>query len=207
MFSERRIKTLTLLGLIAVLILFFWGNHPSQNYVYSEASGLKAAEYVPTVSGMEYQQNDSVLNLLGLSFDEIRNQLGKPDKRGFSNLHGPHNYMSYELAEGPVLFCSPDGIDHKVAVSIILSGEHDVLGVKVGMTFLEIIDILGEPDFGPEPGMENRYYLDYHIGEYTSGAPQILISFSAEKIDSPTDDVFLKWEAFSQFKYLENVIH
>ncbi len=48
---------------------------------------------------------------------------------------------------------------------IILGLGQEVLGAKVGMLFSEIKEILGEPAFGPELGMDNLYYMDYFFGE------------------------------------------
>ncbi len=63
------------------------------------------------------------------------------------------------------------------------------------MLFSEIKDILGAPDFGPELGMDNLYYMDYFFGE-TNNMPEVYISFSSDRINGSTNDVFIKWEAF-----------
>lgn len=64
------------------------------------------------------------------------------------------------------------------------------------MDFPEIIAILGEPDFGPEPGVDNQYYMDYYWGELNDQLPEYLISFTADAIDTPTRDIFIKWEGY-----------
>jgi hypothetical protein len=68
------------------------------------------------------------------------------------------------------------------------------------MTFPEIIDILGAPAFGPEFGMDNKYYMDYYFGEINHEMPEVFISFSAVAVNGPTDDVFIKWEAYEYDK-------
>jgi len=205
MFSKWSLRSIFIL-LPLILILFLWGNH-SSNYTYSEASDPEEAVYALVLASSGSSKNYSALDFLGLSFKEVQSLLGEPDTEGFSYLLGPHNYIEYDLVAGPVLFCSPSGIENKLAVSILLGGEHEVLGARVGMSFAEIRSIIGEPDFGPELGIDNRHYMDYHIGESSSGTPQILISFSAESINGPTKDVFLKWEAFNQYEYREPIVH
>jgi hypothetical protein len=144
---------------------------------------------------LEIFEKDPVMNLLGKSFDEIRQVLGEPDEQGHSAWLGPHNYILYQNREGVIRFCSPESLD-MIAISIILGPGQEVLGAKVGMLFPEIIDVLGTPDFGPELGMDNLYYMDYFFGELIHQTPEVFISFSAVGINSPTDDVFIKWAAF-----------
>lgn len=133
--------------------------------------------------------NDSAINLLGKSFDEIKQVLGTAEVEGYSELFGPHYYILFQNKEGLLRFCSPEPMENKVAVSVILGPGQEVLGAEVGMLFSEIENILGPPDFGPELGMDDLFYMDYFIGEN-------LISFSAEDINGSTKDAFLKWEGF-----------
>ncbi len=141
-------------------------------------------------------EKDPVLNLLGRSFDEIKQVLGEPDEQGYSDWLGPHSYILYRHKEGVIQFFSPESIDNEIAVSIILGLGQEVLGAKVGMRFPEIIDILEAPDFGPEIGMDNLYYMDYFGEEINDQIPEVFISFVAVSMNSPTDHVFIKWEAF-----------
>ena len=147
---------------------------------------------------LDIAEKDPVLKLLGKSFDEIKQLKGKPDEEGYSERLGPHNYILYRQEEGFIRVGSPEplDLDNKIAASIILGPGQEVLGAKAGMLFAEIKDILGEPDFGPEHGMDNLYYMNYYFGEMNDGIPEVYISFSAACVNSPTDVVFIKWEAF-----------
>ncbi len=140
---------------------------------------------------------DPVLSLLGNNFSEIKELFGEPADEGSSSWHGPHNYISYELNEGTIRFNSPLGLENNLAVSITVSGNHKILCAGIGMTFAEVSEILGEPSFGPAQGMNNLYFMDYFFGSTNYQTPEILISFSAETIDGPTVDAFIKWEAFN----------
>ena len=179
-----------------------------RNDLIKSAENIIAAEGCEYIKGPEYSNTqkaedlkgpaglnveDPVIDYLGKSFDEIKQVLGKPDEQGQSNLYGPHYYMLYKQKEGKIRFGAPKKED-KIVISITLGKGQEVLETKVGMTFPEIKDTLEEPDFGPEPGMGNLYYMDYFWGETKSQIPKILVSFSAESSTSPTNQVFIKWE-------------
>ena len=146
--------------------------------------------------GLQMINKDPLMNLLGKSFDEIIQVLGEPDEQGYSEWHGPHYYILFQHKKGTVRFCSPKSIEKKIAVSIILRPDQKVLGAEGVLLFAEIIDILGAPDLGPELGMDNLYYMDYFFGETNHQIPEVFISFSADRINGYTNDVFIKWEAF-----------
>ena len=137
-------------------------------------------------------ERDPVRDFLGKSFAKIKEVMGDPDEQGYSDWSGPHNYMLYNHKDGTIIFNSPADMDNKKAVNIILGEGQEFLGVKVGMTFEEIKDVLGIPDFGPKPGMDNLYYMDYHFGGKIDEVPKVSISFSADTIDGETRDVFIK---------------
>lgn len=152
-----------------------------------EATEISTVEMIKIDKSMMIE--DTVMNLLGKSFYEIKQVLGKPDEEGYSELFGPHYYILFQQKKGFLQFCSPEPLENKVAVSVILGLGQEVLGVKVGMVFTEIKDILGPPDFGPELGMDNLFYMDYFIGE-------AYLSFSADSINGSTKDAFVKLEDF-----------
>jgi len=150
-------------------------------------------------------ENDPVMILLGNKFDEIKQVLGEPAEQGSSSWLGPHNYILYQSEGGYIRFSSPEGLDDKKAISIIMGPGQKIYGARVGMPFSEIMAILGTPDRGPEPGINGLYYLEYYLGEFKNQdqTPEIFISFSAVDINGPTQDAFIKWEAF---KYGETKI-
>ena len=193
-------KSALLYLLILMMPLFLVGSQEVGQTVYSLQQGVDdpVLERVGITERplLNMATEDPVLGLLGKSFDEIKQLKGEPDEEGYSEWLGPHNYILFRKEEGSIRFCSPELLDVKIAVSILLGPGQEVLGAKVGMLFAEIKDILGEPDFGPEPGMDNLYYMIYDFGEITDGMPEAFISFSAVCIDCPTQEVLIKWEAF-----------
>ncbi len=205
MISHKLFRPLTLFMLLIFILLLLllsqaWGktNHVRQREIKTvgQISSLN-----PERPALDLDlQGDPALNFLGNSFAEIKELLGEPQEHGYSNWHGPHNYMIYNFEKGPIRFCSPFDVRDKVAVSIFIGAEQEILGAKVGMTFAEIQDILGDPDFGPELGMGDLFYMDYFFGATNNQMPEVFISFSADAINSPTHDAFIKWEAFEYDK-------
>jgi len=57
-------------------------------------------------------------------------------------------------------------------------------------------DILGEPDFGPEIGIDDPYYLYCLEGEINLLNTRSLISFVAVSMKPPPAHVFIKCAAF-----------
>jgi hypothetical protein len=197
MFTGKILKLLSFnIAITAALLIILSGVQSRSNPVYSEEPGLINIKECSDSADMELLQCDPVLTLLGKSFSEVKEILGEPQEEGFSTWNGPHNYMLFELEEGSIRFCSPLGLGNNYAVSIVAGREQEILGARVGMSFSEIESILGEPDFGPEPGIGNMYYMDYYFGITDNQAPQYFISFYAADINSPTLDVFIKWEAY-----------
>ena len=138
---------------------------------------------------------DPVMSLLGQDLDEIERLLGSPDEQGYDDWRGPHYYTTFHHEKGAMRIFFPEDIENRFAVSIILGPGRQVLGVKVGMSFEEIETMLGAPDFGPERGMDDLYYIDYYFGEVLDdGMPEVFVSFSAPDLDSPTDEAFIKRE-------------
>jgi hypothetical protein len=182
-----------LLLLVILILPFILVAH--QAVVRPRDDHLHKMEYIGNpVSNMF--KKDPVMSLLGKSFLEIEQVLGVPDEQGYSGWLGPHRYILYRYEEGFIQFCSPELMENEVAVSIILGPGQEVLGAKVGMRFPEITGILGEPDFGPEIGMDNLYFMDYFWGEINDQISDVFIYFVAVSMNSPTDHVFIKWEAF-----------
>jgi hypothetical protein len=182
----------SLLLLIIILPFVLFGCQALVNLEYYHQKEAESMEN--SISAMF--EKDPVLSLLGKSFLEIRQVLGEPDEQGYSDWLGPHHYILYRYEEGFIQFCSPELIKNEIAVSIILGPGQEVLGARVGMRFPEIAGILGSPDFGPEIGMDNFYYVDYFWEEINDQIQKVFISFIAVNTDSPTDHVFIKWESF-----------
>ena len=189
--------------LISVFILSFilMGYQRVVNPEYSNGQKVERIG----IPGQDMFSNDPVMNLLGKSFDEIKQVLGEPDEQGYSQLLGQHHYILFQQKQGAVQFSSPVPIKNKIAVSIILGPGQEVLGVKVGMLFSEIKDILGTPNFDSELGMDNLYYMDYYFGETKNQIPEVFLSFSANAINGPTQEAFIKWDGFeyNQIKILQ----
>ncbi|MFO7941605.1 MAG: hypothetical protein R6U92_03045, partial [Bacillota bacterium] len=157
-------------------------------------------------SPLDISPEDPIPGLLGKSLGEIEQAMGRPDDSGHSDQFGPHYYILFQSEEGSIRFSSPQPVGDLaspesvedpqdfVAESVLLEPGREVMGVEVGAHFSEIIGKLGEPDFGPESGLNGLYHIDYLIEDPRREDSQILVSFSAESPDSPTLDCFVKLE-------------
>ncbi len=140
-------------------------------------------------------EDDPVIRMLGMRFEEVERTLGQPDDEGYEEaVFGPHNYLHYRTKEGDIRFASPASVEDPIVNSIIMGSGGEIGGVRVGMTFEEIVSRWGPPTSDPQLGMNDTYYMDYFFGETESGAPDIVISFSAKCRSCPTQDVFIKRE-------------
>jgi len=190
MFSFKRLPYLFLI--ILILIFALLGFRAVEKPLFAQFQKTENSG-IPVPDRFE---NDPVVQLIGKSFDDIKQQLGEPHEYGASNWLGPHNYILYHYKDGYIHFGSPGSEENSIATSIIIGPGQEVLGARVGMDFQEIVAILGEPDFGPELGLDNQYYMGYHWGELSDQVPEYYISFTADNIDAPTRDIFIKWEGY-----------
>jgi hypothetical protein len=186
-------KGVLLVSLFLLILTMMYGYDQGESHTDFK---LQEVQTMEIATPDRFKIDDPVINLLGKEFHEIKQVLGKPDEEGHSELFGPHYYILFKHKEGFIHFCSSEAIENKVADSIILGLGQEVLGVKVGMFFPEIKNILGPPDFGPELGMDNLFYMDYFVGDIKNKLPEATLSFSADAINSPTKEAFLKMENF-----------
>ncbi|HZK34767.1 MAG TPA: DUF4309 domain-containing protein [Bacillota bacterium] len=129
---------------------------------------------------------------LGDSTEFIIDGWGEPDE---SEYYMGGLYLLYD-DEGVVFFTSADGeygqiSSHGEIVFIGITKENkEVYGVRIGMTFDEIIEVLGEPE-EKRTAEQNEssellfgWTIDYIVGEYT-------VSFQADTGDGQVDVVYL----------------
>jgi len=193
MFSFKRLPYLFLIILILLSVLF--GFRAAEKPLFAQRQKTEN-NGIPVPDRFEA---DSIAQLIGKSFDDIKQQLGEPHDHGFSSWLGAHNYILYNYKDGYIRFGSPLSEENSITTSIIIGPGQKVLGTRVGMNFPEIISILGEPDFGPEPGINNQYYMGYHWGELNDQVTEYIICFTADGIDAPTRDLFIKWEGYNKY--------
>ena len=150
-----------------------------------------AEKFDPAIYG-----DDPIMGLLGKSFAEVRTVLGDPQKEGYRDQFGPSNFMLFQNEQSYMELYSPVDLDEDIVVSIILYTGYEIMGVKVGMAMEEIMDTLGMPEYGPELSMDNMYYMDYHFGNAEDTIPEVFVSFAADSMESPTQNVYIKWESY-----------
>lgn len=129
---------------------------------------------------------------LGDSTEYIIDGWGEPDE---SEYYMGGLYLSYD-DEGVVFFTSADGeygqiTSHGEIVFMGITKENkEVYGVRIGMTFDEIIEVLGQPtekrtaEQNESSELLFGWTIDYTIGQYT-------VSFLAATGDRQVDVVYL----------------
>jgi hypothetical protein len=197
MFSGKLIRFLSVPTIAVLLLIIISASFPLlSGFAYPKEPNNQNQESLTRLDKPDWLQADPIIKFLGKSFGEIKELLGEPQHEGYSSWNGPHRYLIYQFDNSKVRFNSPLDLADNIVVSIIMEGELEIAGARVGMHFSEIRKAWGEPDYGPERGLDNSYFMDYYLGEKDDQTPEIFISFAAGGIDSPTLDVFIKWEAF-----------
>jgi len=203
MYSYKKLPYMILITFLLLSALFGFRAAENPSFDQHHETGSNG---IPVENRFE---SDPVVQFIGKNFDDIKQKLGEPHEHGSSNWLGPHDYILYHFEDGYIRFGSSsfgssNSEKNSIATSIIIGPGQEVLGVRAGMAFSEIVAILGEPDFGPEPGINNQYHMGYYWGEVNDQIPEYTISFVADDIDAPTRDVFIKWEGS---KYCSSSFH
>lgn len=164
-----------------------WGTYIANENPYPTLEEAKQA--IIKVLG----ENHPTLSLLGKELAEVE-KITK-QRAETEVLEGEYG-NSYEVTK----IYLDDMVIHfnykNIATNILLQGSQEILGVKIGDTFDEIIEVLGLPDcLGKDneskPEEEesdannvNGYTMHYNFGEFS-------IEFYAEGKESPTTSAFL----------------
>lgn len=141
-----------------------------------------------------YGENHPTLSLLGKDIAEVEKITKQPPKTEIIE-EGEYG-NSYEVKRITLEDMEISFNYKNVATDILLQGSQEILGVKIGDTFDEIIEVLGLPDRlgqdeeleqeDPESDgkVENGYTMHYNFGEFS-------IEFYAESKESPTISALL----------------
>ncbi len=136
---------------------------------------------------------DEFLNHLGWVKDELTTKHGSPDSKKEHYLGGHELY--YEDMNATFVFFGDEGVVN----NIYLHPGAEFMGTKVGMTFDEIENILGEPVNRGFDEHAREYTMYYSLGDSTEYGGELEVWISTEEEDGPTDQFSLLWK-----KYHEN---
>jgi hypothetical protein len=135
--------------------------------------------------------DDSVLEHLGEKRESIIARYGEPDFEG--DIGGPGGkILFYEKEKISFIFAGEDNVVNNLEV---YPGK-EILGVVVGMTFDEIIRVMGAPkDRGYDP-YEGDYTIIYYLGKEKDGMGEVEVWFSASDDDASTNKAQIFWKSF-----------
>ena len=157
---------LNILLLLGLLLVIFEKNFPREN-IYE----------------------DDTLQHLGMSREDVIERYGAPDYVGSIGGPGGEN-LFYEDIKTLFIFAG----DSDVVNNLELFPGKEFLGVEVGMTFDEIVNILGLPQARGYDFYMNDYTIVYHFGEEKDGMGELEIWFSAEYDGKPTRRAQVFWK-------------
>ncbi len=136
---------------------------------------------------------DPVLTHLGMSDEEIFDLYGEPGRE--EKIGGPGGKEFFYEEEGiSFIFAGESDVVNNMRV---LPGK-ELMGVEVGMTFDEIVEILGEPVQRGFDAYSGRYSLIYFLGKNLNGMGEVELWFSASSDDAPTSQAEIFWKKYWQ---------
>jgi hypothetical protein len=135
--------------------------------------------------------DDPVLQYFGEKKDDIIRRYGKPDFQG--EIGGPGGDL-YLYEDKKISFIFAGGSD--VVNNLEIFTGKEFLGVKIGMTFDEIVNVLGDPrERGYDP-YEDDYTMVYYLGKEKDGMGEIEVWFSAKEDSAPTTKAQIFWKKY-----------
>jgi len=132
--------------------------------------------------------NDSLLQHLGWTKEEIIEKYGTPD-----NIY-PHYLGGEEFYYEAVIFVFTG--DEGVVNNLYLYPGAEVLGIKVGMTFDEIENVLGKPRFRGFDDFSGGYMLTYFLGDKTESLGELELWIDAESEKGRTKTITVLWKKY-----------
>jgi hypothetical protein len=135
--------------------------------------------------------SDDTLQYFGTEKTDIIDKYGNPDYA--DKIGGPGGDIFIYKDEKIGFIFAGDG---SVVNNLELFPGREFLGVEIGMTFDEIIEVLGFPRSRTYDHYDDDYTMVYYLGEKIGGMGEIEIWFSAKADDAPTEKAQIFWKKF-----------
>ncbi len=133
---------------------------------------------------------DNILSHLGWTKNEIELRYGKPNTTAPHYLGGEEYY--YKKLNTTFVFSK----EEEVVNNFFLYPEAEILGVKVGMTFKEIIEILGKPEEEGFSEYDGEYVMIYRLGDILYGEGEVELWINKEREGGPTNRIDIFWKKY-----------
>jgi hypothetical protein len=135
--------------------------------------------------------DDPVLQHFGEKKEDVIKHYGEPDFLG--SIGGPGGeILFYQEEMMSFIFAG----DSDVVNNLELYPNKEFLGVHIGMTFDEIIEIMGSPKNRGYDPYEDDYTIVYHLGKEKDGMGEVEVWFSAKNDDLPTTKAQVFWKKY-----------
>jgi hypothetical protein len=134
---------------------------------------------------------DPVLSHLGMTKEKVIKKYGEPD---YAVEPGSNEKSSLFYQDEKILFFLDD--EKEVVNNMEIYSGKEILGTKIGMTFSEIENILGEPNEKGYNFQDENYSLSYFLGKVTGGMGEVEIWFSSDTEDGKTNKATILWKKY-----------
>jgi len=136
---------------------------------------------------------DDVLENLGRTKKEIVEEYGEPNEIELIGAAGGEAFY-YENKNISFVFAGEEGIVN----NLYLYPGVEVLDIEVGMTFNEIEEILGEPEFRGLGDHYEGYIMTYFLGDTDEALGELELWIKAEHENYPSEKIEVLWKKFWQ---------
>ena len=146
---------------------------------------------IPTMTPTPSIYDDPVLQYLGWLQEDIIDEFGEPDTR--AGIPGPGGEAFYYSERNiKFIFAGEDGVVNNLEIY----SDVEVLGVRVGMTFDEIEEILGPPESRGVDEMRGGHsvMMVYKFGE--ENKTELEFHFYSSSDDTPTSVCMIFWRKY-----------
>jgi len=149
-------------------------------------------ERVAEIEGMKDKSfyEDPVLDNLGKTTREVIEEHGEPDSVNAHYLGGTE--FHYDGLPVSFVLAGEEGVVN----NLYLNSGAEILGTEIGMTFSEIEDVLGEPEFVGFDREYGEYVSVYFLGEKGAGIGELELWFSSSSEDDPTNSASVFWKKY-----------
>lgn len=134
--------------------------------------------------------------------DDVLENLGKTKKKLVEEYGEPDEIMTVDAAGGEKFYYKDKNLsfifagEEGVVNNLYLYPGAEILGIKVGMTFNEIEEILGEPKFRGPSDMYEGYIMAYFLGDVSEALGELELWIKAEYENYPSERIEVLWKKF-----------
>ncbi len=188
MHATKKIAIGVLFLLVILGVVYFLTREPSPEITPVQVSAERLAELQEMKDKDFYE--DSLLDNLGRTAQEVVDVYGAPTEVSDHYLGGEELY--YEDLSARFVLAGEEGVVN----NLYLTEGAEIWDVEIGMTFDEIEEVLGEPEFRELDAAYGEYILVYFMGEKTETLGELEVWFFAPSQEASTEHASVLWKKY-----------